>query len=175
MATTAMAAVESATRESLVEMRQVLGVLRSQADAPSSPAPGLRELQSLVAHAATAGCTVSTEVVGDVAAVPPSVSLSAYRIVQEGLTNVIKHAPRADVRVRVVAGTDAVDVLIEDEPTPGAPLPPSSSPRQATSGHGVVGMRERAVAHGGWLDAGPSGRGGWRVAAHLPVPRQDRS
>jgi signal transduction histidine kinase len=174
-ATEAMAAVESATRESLVDMRQVLGVLRSDADAPSSPAPGLQDLEGLVSHAAAAGCTVSTEVVGDVAAVPPSVSLSAYRIVQEALTNVVKHAPHAAVQVRVVAGSEAVDLLVEDQPTGVAAAPRSSSAGQSQSAHGVLGMRERAAAHGGRLDAGPSGRGGWRVAAHLPLPREDRA
>jgi signal transduction histidine kinase len=79
------------------------------------------------------------------------------------------------VQVRVVAGDDAVDVLVQDEPARVAAASRSSSAGQSESGHGVLGMRERAAAHGGRLDAGPSGRGGWRVAAHLPLPREDRS
>jgi signal transduction histidine kinase len=148
-------------------MRQVLSGLRSLTDAPSAPAPGLQDVSGLVAHAVAAGCRVTTEVVGDVTELPPSVSLSAYRIVQEALTNVVKHAPKAAVRVRVVASGDAVDVLVEDEPSEAA-VPSSSSPAPQ-SGHGLLGMRERAAAHGGHLQAGPVGGAGWRVAAHLPV------
>jgi signal transduction histidine kinase len=174
-ATDAVTAVETVTRDSLAEMRQVLGVLRTPAAAATRPAPGLQDLGVLVAHTAAAGCVVSTEVVGDVSRVPASVSLAAYRIVQESLTNVVKHAAGAAVTVRVAASPDALDLVVEDAPAPVDP--PSDrtvvhvpAPRPA-GGHGVAGMRERAAAFGGELVAGPTGGAGWRVAARVPVLR----
>jgi hypothetical protein len=102
-ATDAVTAVEAVTRESLAEMRQVLGVLRTPGAAPAQPAPGLQDVGALVARTAAAGCVVSTEVTGDVSGVPASVSLAAYRILQESLTNVVKHAAGAAVTVGVAA------------------------------------------------------------------------
>ena len=177
-ATDAVTAVETVTRESLAEMRQVLGVLRTPGAAPAQPAPGLQDVGALVARTAAAGCVVSTEVTGDVSRVPASVSLAAYRILQESLTNVVKHAAGAAVTVGVAASPDAVDLVVED--VPATVDPPSDrtvvtvpAPRLA-GGHGVTGMRERAAAFGGELVAGPTGGGGWRVTARVPVmPRQE--
>jgi signal transduction histidine kinase len=173
-ATDALTAVEAVTRESLTEMRQVLGVLRAPDADPAPPAPGLQDVGALVAHTAAAGCVISTEITGDVSRVPASVSLAAYRILQESLTNVVKHAARATVTVRVAASPDAVDLVVEDVPVP---VDPSSGPTVAVpvprpaGGYGVVGMRERAAAFGGELVAGPVGGAGWRVTARVPVLR----
>ena len=179
-ATEALTAVEAVTRESLTEVRQVLGVLRSPVPAPEQPAPGLQDVGTLVAHTAAAGCSVATELVGDVSSVPASVSLAAYRILQEALTNVVKHAAGAAVTVRVGASPDAVDLVVEDLPvrvaTSGEGVPPTgpsaaalATPGQPGGGLGVVGMSERAAAFGGDLVAGPVGGAGWRVTARLPV------
>jgi signal transduction histidine kinase len=174
-ATDAVTAVETVTRESLTEMRQVLGVLRTPAAAPEQPAPGLQDVGALVARTAAAGCVVSTEVTGDLSGVPASVSLAAYRILQESLTNVVKHAAGAAVTVRVAASPDAVQLVVEDipatvDPPSGPTVIPVPAPRPA-GGYGVAGMRERAAAFGGELVAGPTGAAGWRVTARVPVLR----
>lgn len=168
VATDALLAVETVTRESLTEVRQVLGVLRTAAAAPPPPAPGLRDVGPLVAGAAAAGCVVSTEITGDVSGVPASVSHAAYRILQESLTNVVRHAAGAAVTVRLDASPDAVDLVVEDVPPPSGPAVPAPRP---AGGHGVIGMRERALALGGELVAGPTSGAGWRVTAHVPVLR----
>jgi signal transduction histidine kinase len=178
-ASDAVTAVEAVTRESLTEMRQVLGVLRAPAATPAQPAPGLQDVGGLVARTAAAGCAVSTEIVGDVSRIPASVSLAAYRILQESLTNVVKHAAGAAVTVRVAASPDAVDLVVEDLPTSvGSPSDPTVVPVPASrpaGGYGVVGMRERAAAFGGELVAGPTGGAGWRVTARVPVLRPQES
>jgi signal transduction histidine kinase len=122
---------------------------------------------------------VSTEVTGDVSRVPASVSLAAYRILQESLTNVVKHAAGAAVTVRVAASPDAVRLVVEDVPaTVDPPSGPTSIPvpvPRPAGGYGVAGMRERAAAFGGELVAGPTGAAGWRVTARVPVLRPQDS
>ncbi len=159
----AMEAVELEGRQALDELRHLLGVLRPEAERGGlGPQPGLADVSRLVDQFATAGVDVSLMVNGVPTDLPAPVDLSAYRIVEEALTNVLKHAgpsARAEVRVR----RDALGVGIEvvDEGQNATALP--------GSGHGIVGMRERATLLGGTLDAGPRPGGGFRVVAHLPI------
>ena len=158
----ALATIEASTRSALLEMRHLLGVLRgSTGDATGrAPAPGLDDLQALVADVANSGVTVEVRIEGERGDVPPGVDLSAYRIVQEALTNVIKHA--GPVRATVVVRYDADGVSVEvDDDGPG----PAAA---ATEGHGLAGMAERVALYDGQLDAGPRPGGGFRVAARLP-------
>jgi signal transduction histidine kinase len=164
----AMGAVEEAGRQALTELRHLLGVLRPEAELDGLvPQPGLADLPRLVAQIRTAGVDVSLtedEVPGEL---PARVDLFAYRIIQEALTNVLKHAgpgARTDVRI----GTDGRGIAIEvADDGHGSSGPPGAGAVQG--GHGLIGMRERALLLGGTLDAGPRPRGGFRVIAHLPI------
>ena len=161
----ALATIEATTRSALGEMRRLLGVLRSSnGDEPAAlgPAPGLAALDRLVADMDRSGIDVELRVHGDRPDVPPGVDLSAYRVVQEALTNVIKHAgpARATVDVRYTSASVTVQV-VDDGRGAAAPALPG--------GHGLVGMRERVAVHGGELDAGPGPAGGFRVVARFPL------
>jgi signal transduction histidine kinase len=178
----AMGAVEEAGRQALDELRHLLGVLRPETDLDGlGPQPGLADLPRLVDQIRGAGLDVSLATDGVSAELPARVDLFAYRIVQEALTNVLKHAgPGAHTEVRL--GTDRSGIVIEvlddgkgSEPPSAAtgPFRPAESPvgdRQLRrSGHGIVGMRERALLLGGTLDARPRPGGGFQVVAHLPT------
>jgi signal transduction histidine kinase len=117
-----------------------------------------------------AGIPVSLAVTGEVAALPPAASLTAYRIIQEALTNVVKHAPGARATVRVQAGRDGVLITVDNDRGTGGPAGPPGGAR-----HGLVGMNERAAAFGGSLDAGPVAGGGFEVTAFLPLPGQAKA
>ncbi len=159
----AMEAVEQAGRQALDELRHLLGVLRPEADVDGlGPQPGLADVPQLVEQLGEAGLDVSLTMDDVQTDLPARVSLSAYRIVQEALTNVLKHAgPGA--RTEVKLGTDNHGLAIEVLDTGhGATILPGS-------GHGIVGMRERALLLGGSLDAGPRPGGGFQVVAHLPI------
>ena len=157
--------ISATSRDALDEMRRLLGVLRSDSDDPGAraPAPTLEQLDDLIATIETAGVSVELEVEGERPPVPAGVDLSAYRIVQEGLTNVLKHAGSATAGVRVHYETDAVTVEVVDDGRG------SAAPRGGDGGHGLVGMRERVAVYGGTLDAGPQPGGGFRVVARLPM------
>jgi signal transduction histidine kinase len=159
----AMSAVEQAGRQALDELRHLLGVLRPDTeDDGLGPQPGLAELPRLVEQAREAGIEVSLASDGVSGAFPARVELSAYRIVQESLTNVLKHAgdgARAEVQVR--ADADRLVIEVTDDGPGGTSLPGTN--------HGIVGMRERAALLGGSLDAGPLPDGGYRVLAQLPA------
>jgi signal transduction histidine kinase len=178
----AMGAVEEAGRQALDELRHLLGVLRPETDLDGlGPQPGLADLPRLVEQIRGAGVDVSVTMDGIRTPLPARVDLFAYRIVQEALTNVLKHAgPGAHTEVRL--GTDRSGIVIEvlddgqgSEPPSAAtgPFRPAESPvgdRQLRrSGHGIVGMRERALLLGGTLDARPRPGGGFQVVAHLPT------
>lgn len=164
----ALLAVESVGRDALRELRRTLGVLRELDDETPSraPQPGLHQLQSLVA-AARPGlrATLNLEV-GD-RDIGAALEVTVYRIVQEALTNAIKHAPGAEVRVSVRSDDREVEVVVEDD---GA-ASPVADPVCSTSGHGLEGMRERVSMHGGTFAAGPRPGGGFRVEVHLPEGR----
>jgi signal transduction histidine kinase len=168
--------ISRTSRDSLDEMRRLLGVLRSEpapgdppasADVELSPAPGLAGLEALVDRVTEAGVPVTAEVQGSPTAVPAGVDLAAYRIVQEALTNVLKHAgrARAQVLVRYEPGRVCLEVVDDGRGAVSAALEANGSARG--SGHGLVGMRERAALYGGGLEAGPRPGGGYRVAATL--------
>jgi signal transduction histidine kinase len=162
----ALTNIKAASAETLREMRSVLGVLRGvDEEAPRSPAPSLARLDSLVASASAAGLDVTTSVEGSVSALPAGVDLAAYRIVQEALTNVARHAGHsAHARVLVGYGSDALTVQVDDDGAGAAPVVESPG-----SGTGLVGMRERVTALGGSLEARPRPGGGFRVRAVLPL------
>jgi signal transduction histidine kinase len=161
----AMGAVEEAGRQALDELRHLLGVLRPEADLDGlAPQPGLADLPRLVEQIREAGLDVSLATDGVPAELPARVNLFAYRIVQEALTNVLKHAgPGARTEVRLATSRCGKRILIEvaDDGRGASTLP--------GSGHGIVGMRERALLLGGSLDAGPRPGGGFRVFAQLPI------
>jgi signal transduction histidine kinase len=167
----AMAAVEEAGRQALDELRHLLGVLRPETDLDGlGPQPGLADLPRLVDQIRWAGLDVSLATDGVSAELPARVDLFAYRIVQEALTNVLKHAgPGAHTDVRL--GTDSSGIFIEvlDDGHGAAVLSGSGVGQGGARGHGIVGMRERARLLGGTLDARPRPGGGFRVVAHLPT------
>ena len=150
-------------RDALTEMRRLLGVLREDANAEPTrdPQPSLAGLNELVETARAAGSPVMLTLEGAVDTLPPGVDLCAYRILQEALTNVRRHAPGAAVEVKLECGPDAVHLLVRDH-GPGADSPDPD-------GHGLLGMRERAIMVGGTLSAGPAVGGGFAVEAELPV------
>jgi signal transduction histidine kinase len=174
LARPALETVTVTARAALAEMRQLLGVLR-QADEPQTglaPAPGLADLGHLVSQLGEAGLPVDVQVLGDPQPLAPAVDLSAYRIVQESLTNVLRHGgPSA--RVVIDYPGDAVVVEVRDDGRshsgPGSAVGVSAS----GSGHGLIGMRERVAIFGGELLAGPCPDGGYRVRARLPLSPYD--
>ncbi|MGW0826113.1 sensor histidine kinase [Streptomyces sp. NPDC002845] len=168
----AMAAVEEAGRQALDELRHLLGVLRPAADRDRlGPQPGLTDLPRLVEQVREAGLDVSvTDSIR--APLPARVELSAYRIVQEALTNVLKHSgPRTRAEVRLRGDKEGITVEVLDDGRGVAPSVPGAA-REGTGGHGIVGMRERALLLGGTLDAGPCPGGGFRLTARLPVAEE---
>lgn len=163
LAREALGTVEQESRLAVTEMHSLLGSLRSAEDPDSGAQPGLGDLAGLCSEPRRA--TVTLEVVGERGPVPPPVALSAYRIVQEALNNVEKHslASRAHVAVRITG--PVVEVEVTDD---GRGAAASTRPGARGTGVGLIGMRERAAAHGGTLEAGPRATGGWRVLARLP-------
>ncbi|HEY2175175.1 MAG TPA: sensor histidine kinase [Mycobacteriales bacterium] len=169
----ALLAIKQESKEALQELRSVLGVLRQvDEDAPRSPAPSLLRLDDLTTRASAAGMSVRTEVDGAPQPLPAGVDLAAYRIVQEALTNVTRHAGPANAVVRVVYGSDQLTVEVADDGVGRRTAFDADSASDSGSdsgGNGIPGMRERAVALGGRLEAGPRSDGGFRVRATLPL------
>ncbi|GLW63900.1 two-component sensor histidine kinase [Actinomadura rubrobrunea] len=159
----ALTVIRDAGRDAGRELRATLGVLRNADDAdPTAPSPGLASLPDLVATAGRAGLQVSTTVQNTPPRMPPEVDLAAFRIVQEALTNVARHARAKEAVVRIHAESD--DLYIHVENTGAGAAAPGNGP-----GYGIRGMRERAAALGGDLRAGPCGDDGFRVTARLPL------
>ncbi|GAA0959019.1 sensor histidine kinase [Actinocorallia libanotica] len=156
----ALGAVKEASGEALRELRVTLGLLREAGEEPpTAPAAGLDRIEDLVAAARVAGLDVRTRVTGEPVSLPTEVDLAAYRIVQESLTNVTRHARAREVLISVEHGPGLVAVEVSDD-GPGT--------AEHTSGTGIMGMRERARALGGDLTAGPREGGGFAVRARLP-------
>jgi signal transduction histidine kinase len=167
----ALRAVEVTGRGTLEELRRILGLLRDDdtAELPSlSPAPGIENLGELADSVRAAGIPVGLAVTENAAVLPPATALTVYRIVQEALTNVVKHARSAKARVRVRTDPDGVRITVTD--TGRGAADPVGGQGETAARHGIVGMRERAAAFGGTLDAGPLPGGGFQVKAFLPVP-----
>jgi signal transduction histidine kinase len=169
----ALVAIEATSRGALEELRRLLGVLRQEHEPQGdlAPVPGLADLDSLLAEVSKAGLAVKLRVNGTRPPVPAGVDLSAYRIVQEALTNVVKHAGPAHAQVTIGYRDQDVTVEVTDD---GQGAVTSGSDGQAGSGHGLIGMRERVQAFGGDLQTGPRPGGGFRVAARLPLVVEGR-
>jgi signal transduction histidine kinase len=154
--------IEASGREALVELRRLLGILRTGDEQLSiGPQPGLGSLRSLVEQVREAGLPVELRIEGEQAPLPPGIDLSAYRIVQEALTNTLKHAGRAQATIVVRYEQAALELEISDNGT-------STPAGRNGSGHGLIGMRERAALYGGALEAGARDGGGYYVRARLP-------
>jgi signal transduction histidine kinase len=154
--------IERTGRSALTEMRRLLGMLRDEDGDPLHPQPGLADVPSLVGQLREAGLAVSLEIVGEPRELPGSIELSAYRIVQEALTNALRHAGDAHAVVQVRYGSDTLELEITDD---GAGAAVSSLP----GGHGLVGMRERVALYGGRFRASHNPAGGFTVHAMLPI------
>jgi signal transduction histidine kinase len=158
----ALLIVEQTGRQALAEMRRLVGVLRRPEEGPAlAPQPSLEHLDKLVAQVREAGLPVALRVEGTPSEVPRGIDLTAYRLVQEGLTNALKHADadRADVLVRY--GDGEIELVVSDDGR--------GNPGSDGGGHGLVGMRERVSVYGGELEAGPRAEGGFELRARLPL------
>jgi signal transduction histidine kinase len=158
----ALSAIRRQAREAVAELRATIGLLRGRGspEPERAPAPGLADLDALVSTTAAAGVETSVSIVGTPRELPSATDLTAYRIVQESLTNVVRHADASTATVLLRYEPDTVVVHVDDD---GHRIP------NGAGGHGIVGMRERAAAIGGTLAAGPHPKGGFRVCARLPT------
>ncbi|MDP8975107.1 MAG: sensor histidine kinase [Actinomycetota bacterium] len=163
----ALATIESKSREALAEMRRLLGVLRTQDEGvlAFAPQPSMDRLDALIEQTRAAGLNVAFTVEGQQRSLSPGLDLSAYRIVQEALTNVLKHAGQTRAVVAVRYGANDLEVEVVDEGNEG----PVATPRSDGAGQGLVGMRERVLLFGGELDVGSRPGGGYAVRARLPL------
>ncbi|MEU8497086.1 sensor histidine kinase [Streptomyces lavendulae] len=160
-ARTALTTIKAASKEALGEVRQVLDTLRAPGAAPRAPAPGLDRLPELLEQAEAAGLTVTAATEGRPRTLPPGADLAAFRILQEALTNVVRHSGSRTARIRLAWRPDGLELRVDDDgPATGDPA--------GGSGNGLAGMRERAAALGGTIEAGPRPDGGFRVIARLP-------
>jgi signal transduction histidine kinase len=159
----AFAAIRGNALEALTELRRVLGVLRDSGPAADRPQPGLDQLDDVFSQVRDAGLDVTAAVGRPGHRLPPGVDLSAFRIVQESLSNALRHAPGSRVRVEIAHSAATLRIHIVNSPPPG-PVRPAGG-----DGHGVLGMRERAAMLGGRLTAGPTPDGGYQVSAELPL------
>ncbi len=171
--TASFAGIRANALQALDELRRVLGVLRAERDeeegAEAAPQPTLDRLGDLVAGVRGAGLTVETAVSGPPRPLPAGVELSAYRILQEALSNAMRHAAGSDVRVEIAYAPAALRLCVVNGPSRAA------ASRLPGPGHGLLGMRERAAMLGGDLTAGPTPVGGYAVTAVLPLPRSERA
>src|SRR3954471_12750745 len=167
----ALGAIEAAGREALAELRRLLSVVDAPAGdgAGLAPPPGLTRLPELVERVRATGLDVCLTVTGDDRALPAGIDLSAYRIVQEALTNTLKHGHAATARVDLRFGEEMLDVEIVDDGTAAA-----GAGGLPGRGHGLIGMRERAAVFGGELQAGPRSGGGFAVRATIPLDGASR-
>jgi signal transduction histidine kinase len=188
----ALGAIQTVTREALTDMQRLLGVLRPDGDPPGpgtapvnrgeaaalAPAPGLADLDRLVSGTAGAGVRVEVRRTGQARAIPPGIDLAAFRIVQEGLTNVVKHSGADCCRVSIACGTNHLSVEITDqgqESAGWAGVPARAglvAGASARAGHGIAGMRERVSLYGGDFSAARLPGRGFRVVARFPLPAQ---
>jgi signal transduction histidine kinase len=171
----ALAEIGDTARQALSEMSHLLGVLKTGEEAAAfAPTPGVAEIEQLAAQARQAGTSVNCAVQGAARPLPTGVSLALYRIVQEALTNIRKHAgPDATAEVTLCYGEDEASIRVVDD---GGGVPVTSDPlwrgirEGAPAGHGLAGMRDRVGLYGGTVEAGPCPGGGFQVAARLPLP-----
>jgi signal transduction histidine kinase len=164
-----LAHIQQASEAALEELRLAVGLLRQPGDSePTDPAGGLGRLDELIGSFAATGLNVTCNVTGQAQPLPEAVDLTAYRVIQESLTNTAKHAAGASASVRLAFRPGVLALAVEDD-GPGASG--NDLIGNSPAGHGLIGMRERAAAVGGWVSAGPSGGGGgFQVLAELPLP-----
>jgi len=161
----ALSSIEASSRQAVTELHRLLGFLRRAGDVDElTPQPGLAQLADLIAEVGRAELTVDLTVEGEAKLLSPTLEVSAYRVVQEALTNTRKHSRATTASVRVQYGTVALEVEVVDAGPARATDPTSTS-----AGHGLIGMRERAALHGGHLRAGPRPDGGFAVHATFPL------
>jgi signal transduction histidine kinase len=159
-----LGSIEQAGRQALVEARRLLGMLRRKDDREElEPQPSIDQIDALVERVERAGLPVALQVEGEQAPLPAGVDLCAYRVVQEALTNALKHAGPARAEVVLRFGARALDIEVRDDGL-GAAVPNGDG-----AGHGLIGMRERVALYGGQLDAGPRRCGGFEIRARLPL------
>jgi signal transduction histidine kinase len=164
-----LANIERTGRQAFTEMRRLVGVLRADDDQVAlAPQPTVAQIPALIADLASSGLEVAIKVGGEPRPASPGVELAAYRIVQEALTNSLKHAAPTRARVTLAWSAQALSIVIEDD-GPSARAGPSAVQSPGSGGNGVTGMRERALLFGGDFAAGPRQGGGYRVAARLPL------
>jgi signal transduction histidine kinase len=162
-ARSSLAAINQASTQALGELRAVLDILRQQPE-PPAPTATLARLDALIAQAHATGLEVRTEIDGEVHGLPLGVDVAAFRIVQEALTNVTRHAGPATATVRLAYGERDLTVEVDDDGRPGGRVQ-----TRVGGSKGLLGMRERVAALGGALQAGPRPGGGFRVRARLPL------
>jgi signal transduction histidine kinase len=162
----ALKAIKSSSKEALSELRAILGMLRTDDDEAQPFAPGLERVDALATRTTAAGVTTQVRLVGQPRPLPAVVDLTAFRIVQESLANVIRHAGAASAVVTISYERDGLTIEVEDD---GCLDARSDRGPSEGSGNGIAGMGERAFAIGGELEAGPRPEGGFRVRARLPV------
>lgn len=156
-----LAAVEAAARDAMAEMRRLFGVLRREGEAASlAPQPGLAELERLLQQVREAGLPVDVQVLGERVELPPGVDLAAYRIVQEGLTNALKHASAGAASVVLTYRPSLLQISVRDN---------GRGPTDQGEGHGLLGVRERVALYGGAVQFGAASGGGYLLSASLPV------
>ena len=161
----ALETIEKSSREALADMRRLVGVLREGDDSLTQPAPGLGDIDRLVDEISRAGVTVGVTSSGRLDRVPPGMALAAYRVAQEALTNVVRHAGVDEAELTVEASDGALVLVVGNGP-PKRPVEPIEG-----GGHGISGMEERASLYGGTLIAGSTDDGGYRVEATFPFDR----
>ena len=172
-----MFGLERLGRQSVEELRATVGILRESGEAPPEAPTSLQRADELVADVRSAGLDVSLEVDGDIADRPRALDVAAYRVVQEALTNVLRHAPQAAASVRILRGANDIRVVVVDDGRGNGRSGVTGRDDGgrglgSPGGHGLVGMRERAAMFGGTLDAGPLPGGGFEVDAFFPVDRR---
>jgi signal transduction histidine kinase len=173
-----LAHIQRASEAALEELRLTVGLLRQPGDSePTEPASGLGRLDELIGSFAATGLNVTCHVTGEARPLPEAVDLTAYRVIQESLTNTAKHAAGASASVRLAFRPGALALAVEDDGPGvsgggggGGEAGKGGGGGGGRAGHGLIGMRERAAAVGGWVSAGPRGGGGFQVLAELPLP-----
>jgi signal transduction histidine kinase len=173
-ANAALESIETIGRTAQDELRVVLGLLREEETGmvPLAPAPRIADIKALVDAVRASGTPVELRMSGADRRLSPALELSVYRVIQEALTNVVKHAPGARAAVDLAVSAQQVRLEVADDGGPGEGPPAGLGPAAGASpGHGIVGMRERIGAFGGWLVTGPRAERGFRVAAEIPVDR----
>ena len=166
-ASSALQSIETIGRTAQDELRVVLGLLRDGEDAaPLAPAPRLVDVKELADTVRASGIAVELRMEETDRQLSPALELSIYRVMQEALTNIVKHAPGAQAVAELAVSAGKVRLDVRDDGGPGAARASRTAP---AAGHGIVGMRERIGAFGGWLAAGPAAGGGFRVTAEIPI------